>query len=379
MGSPESDDGGRLAPMDMIGGELLSGVEVIKTQTPDMDAQGIGGTLNLVTKMPLEYEEQFTTIIGARVGTDEINDAAQFESGATPYSLDLQTIGKNDGATFGWSLGASYSDREYLALGIFQDDWREVEVDGDTLAYPEATKNNYYIIGRERINVNAAVEFQPTENANYFVRSFYTNWDEFQHRNRFEYRLSDASEITGGNSAVIDGNRVQANIRLENAEKEHLSVAVGGENIVGKWTLDYLGQVNQNSLDEPYSYFEFRSGSSTFGPDTISINGDGLVNVITGGEADPQDPAEQGFRRVRFQDRQLDEDGTILQVNALRDLAIGNLESAYIKFGAKYTLTSRENDYARDRYDEGDDWTLAQDPSLSNGAFTNEVPYSRSA
>ncbi len=50
LGSGETESGGRLAPLDVIGGELLSSVQVFKTPTPDMDGQGIGGTLNLTTK-----------------------------------------------------------------------------------------------------------------------------------------------------------------------------------------------------------------------------------------------------------------------------------------------------------------------------------------
>ena len=42
MGSPEAENGGRNAPLDIISGGVLGGVQVIKTPTPDMDAQGIG-------------------------------------------------------------------------------------------------------------------------------------------------------------------------------------------------------------------------------------------------------------------------------------------------------------------------------------------------
>ena len=376
MGSPESDDGGRLAPMDVIGGELLSGVQVIKTQTPDMDAQGIGGTLNLNTKGPFDYNQDFTAYATARFGYDEIVSSSRFDTGENPVSFDGTLAGITDTGSgrLGWLLGASYSDREYLALGIFQDDWRSETSNGIEAAYPQNVKNNYYIIGRERTNVSAALEFELSDTTRFYARSFISNWDEFQHRNRFEQGLSDnlvsASDAFSG---TADGNRVNVNLRLENAEKELQSFTFGGETERDSWLFEYFIQSNANSLDEPNDNWEFRSGASAFGPDAFSVAGDGVVDIVPGG-ASPQSVAEQGFRRVRFQERGTDEDAIIAGLDATFDFGSSYLDEGYMKVGAKFTSTDRENDYSRSRYDEGDDWTLDIDPSLSNGGFTNEVP-----
>lgn len=73
-------------------------------------------------------------------------------------------------ASMGWLLGATWSDREYVGQGIFQDDWDE----SSGIGLPVNVKNNYYIIGRERVNVNGALEFRPTDDDSYYVRGFYT-------------------------------------------------------------------------------------------------------------------------------------------------------------------------------------------------------------
>ena len=52
-GTPETEGGGRRVPLDVIGGELLDAVEVVKVPTPDMEAQGVGGTINLITRRTL--------------------------------------------------------------------------------------------------------------------------------------------------------------------------------------------------------------------------------------------------------------------------------------------------------------------------------------
>ena len=367
LGSPEAEGGGRVTPFDILSGSLLKSVQVIKTPTPDMDAQGIGGTVDVVTRMPFDQAGQFYGYATGRYGYEEIRPEAAAYGGQDPYGLDGLVSGKNDDGTFGWLLGGTYSEREYVAQGIFQDDWRDV--DGASL--PEEVKNNYYIIGRERVNVSGALEWRPNELSQFYVRGFFATWDEFQHRNRFQQGLSDGITVDSPTAGGADGNRISPNIRLEEVEKELFSFTAGGENVLSESiTVDYQAQFNSNSLDEPYAYWEFRSGGD-FGPDEWAINGDGVVFI----EPDPsgldrQDPDNIGFRRVRFQDRDLTEDTGILALNLTWEGDAG----LYVKTGLKGTRTERDNDYTRTRYDGGAlDLTLGTDASFTSGAFTNDV------
>ena len=144
LGSPEQEGGGRAAPMDIISGGVLAGVQVVKTPTADMDAQGIGGTVNVNTTMPFDRADEFYGYANARLGHEGIRPEANAYGGDDPRSLDALVSGKLADATIGWLLGGSWSDREYVALGVYQDDW------DTSLALPVNVKNNYYIIGRER-------------------------------------------------------------------------------------------------------------------------------------------------------------------------------------------------------------------------------------
>jgi len=368
LGSPEADAGGRRVPLDVVGGELMGGVEVIKTRTPDMDGQGIGGTLNLITKQPFDFKEDFWALGTVRAGFEQYSNDNDF-GGHLPFGGDLTIGGKNQDGTFGWLVGASYSSREYVARGIFQDDWREVSGGTNTIAIPEEVKNNHYVIGRERLNLNAALEYRPDHSSQYYVRGFYAKFDEFQHRNRFQQELdNDVSSLTE-NSGISNGNRASANIRLENADKQIMTLTAGGENSFDGITIDYQVQVNRNELDEPYSYWEFRSGGSTFGPDAFAIDDKGVVTVTPGtGTADRLDPSNHDFRRVRFQERSMKEDGLQAQINMTWETN----DYITLKTGAKYTETERTNDYQRERYDGAVDFTLAEQ-GFTNGSFINEV------
>lgn len=368
FGSPESDGGGRLVPMDMIGGELLGGVEVVKSRTPDMDGQGIGGTVNVITKKPFDYDKDFFGFASVRAGTEQYSRDDDY-GGHMPYGGDLTIGGINEAENFGWLIGGSISSREYVAPGIYQDDWREETVGGNTVTFPEEVKNNYYIIGRERINFNGTLELRPTNQSRYYVRGFYAKWDEFQHRNRFQQGLGgDVISLTN-NSGVSDGNRISANIRNEKPMKEVLSFNAGGENDFENILIDYEVQWGQNELDEPYSYWEFRTGTD-FGPDTWSIQDNGIVSISPDGTLDRQNPANFDFRRVRFQERTMDEKNLQGKFNLTFDLD----SDIVVKTGGKYNRIKRENDYSREQYDgaDGFDLTLAQSGFTGN-AFTNNA------
>jgi TonB-dependent receptor len=365
LGSPEQEGGGRLAPLDIISGGVLGGVQVIKTPTPDMDAQGIGGTVNVDTTMPFDRDADFYGYATGRYGIEQIKPEDEAFGGHNPYALDGMASGKFADGTIGWLLGATWSDREYISTGIYQDDW------DPAVGLPVNVKNNYYVIGRERLNINGALEFRPDDQSKYFVRGFYATWDEFQHRNRYEQNFENDIVPADENSGVSGENRIAANIRNELAEKSLFSIAVGGERVFNDaWTLTVLGQRNDNTLNEPNDYWEWRS-PAIFGPNSYVLGDDGVVTITPdAGTPDRQDPSLIDLRRVRFFDRDMDEVTYIGKIDLQYDLD----DETYFKTGVKITDTDRDLDQSQRRFDPGDlDLTLGSSPLFTNGAFMNDV------
>lgn len=366
LGSPEQEGGGRGAPLDVISGSVLGGVQVIKTPTPDMDAQGIGGTVNVDTAMPFDRKDAFYGYVTGRYGYEDIRPKDAGFGGHDPYAVDALVAGKLANDTIGWLVGASWSDREYVAQGRYQDDWDE----SSGIGLPVNVKNNYYIIGRERLNVNAALEFRPDDETQFFVRGFYADWSEFQHRNRFEENLDTGVVPLTATSGTSGLNRVNANIRLEQASKELLTLAAGGEKKFGDYTLTFLGQRSDNDLSEPSDFWEFRSGR-IFGPNTFVLNDLNLVDITPdAGTPDRQDPSLFGLRRVRFFDRALEE----INWTGKADLRWDLDEETYLKAGAKYVSTSRVLDQSQQRFNPGASaLTLGTSSAFTGGAFTNNT------
>lgn len=366
MGSPEQEGGGRAAPMDVISGGVLGGVQVVKTPTADMDSQGIGGTVNVKTTMPFDRSDEFYGYITSRFGRESVRPESEAYAGQDPRALDAMASGKLADNTVGWLLGATWSDREYVGQGIYQDDWDE----SSGIGLPVNVKNNYYLIGRERTNINAALEFRPTENDTYYLRGFYARWEEFQHRNRYEQNFSAGVVPVSADSGVSGKNRILANIRLEEVDKDLRSLSAGGENVLGQLTLSYMLQSNRNELAEPNDNWEFRS-AAIFGPNTWTHDSDGVVTITPdAGTANRQDPSLIGFRRVRFFDRAMTEDTDIAKVDLQWDLDA----VSYVKTGLKYSSTERSLDDSQRRYNPGSAaLTLGSDAAFTKGGFINDA------
>jgi TonB-dependent receptor len=375
IGNSETESGGRLLPLDVIGGELLSSVQVLKTPTPDMDGQGIGGTLNLTTKQPFDFGRSFTALLSTRGGFETISAVPPDDTKETPHASDATLAGQALGGKLGWLGGASFSNRRTPLLGIYNDNWRSIASDGTTISYPTNVKNNVTVTARERLNLNAVLEGRPHASTRLFMRSFYAHWDEVQLRNRFDEGLGDAlASVDGPSSGTIAANRVQVNLRDEPTIKELFNVALGAAHHFGPWNLDYTAQRNRNTVDEPNDNWEFRSGASTFGPDRFEVLDKGIVTITSPGR-DRKDAALQTFRRVRFFEQLTDEGSYAASADLRRDLVFGSSFPGFLKAGAKVTRTTLDTGVAQSTYNIGSlAWTAAQSPSLTRGGFDNPVP-----
>lgn len=366
LGSPEQEGGGRAAPMDVISGGILGGVQVVKTPTADMDSQGIGGTVNVRTSMPFDRPDAFYGYATSRLGRESLRPESEAFGGKDPRSLDTLISGKLADSTIGWLLGATWSDRAYVGQGIYQDDWDQSSGTG----LPVNVKNNYYIIGRERTNVNAALELRPTDTASYYARAFYATWDEYQHRNRYEQNLTAGVVPLDANTGTSGKNRILANVRLEEAKKNLRSFTLGGENVLAHLTLTYMAQRNENSLEEPNDNWEFRSGAN-FGPNSWMLDADGVVTITpAAGSPDRRDPSQIGFRRVRFFDRDMSEDTDIAKADVRWDID----DIAYFKAGIKFSNTDRDLDDSQRRFNPGaSSLDLGTSSTFTKGGFANDA------
>ena len=338
-----------MLPLDVISGQLLNRVEVTKAKTADLDGQGIGGTVNLVTQTAFDFRERFVVQATAQAGYQELN------SDEIPIRGDI-SVGGRFGANeqFGVIVGASYSDRTYRSFGLYPDDWRPVP--GATRGgLPINTKNTDYELNRERIGATASFDFRPSDDHQFFVRGLYSRFTENEYRQR--YRLDFATDailaagrltfnpdgLSGTVAAAAAPERRQ-DLRLEYKEKSVLTVSGGGSSSFGPWQLDYGLAWVRNEVIEPNELWQFRGNVGAVDFDFT----DELYTAVPRAELTP---SQLQFRQYSVQDENGDEEIWQGRLDLKRELAIG--DDSWIKVGAKYRATDKTFDVENTVYTRG--------------------------
>ena len=80
--------GGRQAPLDVLSAASVDQIEVIKTVTPDMDANSVGGIINL--KMPSAFDHEGTFAYGSgEVGFNDLCDDCEIYSATANFGTRI--------------------------------------------------------------------------------------------------------------------------------------------------------------------------------------------------------------------------------------------------------------------------------------------------
>lgn len=134
----------------LLPSEAIAGMDVYKSSQADLNEGGIGGTVIVKTRKPLDLDAN-TAFFGAKASVGTISDET------APNVSGLYSW-KNDSESFGILGAVSYSDDEYVRQG-----------DESDLAWSHAVVPSRFVQQRERTTVNLAAQFAPTEELQFGV------------------------------------------------------------------------------------------------------------------------------------------------------------------------------------------------------------------
>ncbi|WP_423351193.1 TonB-dependent receptor [Phenylobacterium sp. VNQ135] len=339
VGNPDGDS--RALPLDVVSGQLLGRLEVVKAVTPDYDAQGIGGTINLVSQSPFDLPGGRTARGSVQVGYQEFNEK-------TPVQGDLTVGGVFGDGRWGVLLGVNGSSRDYRSDGLYPDDWRAVPGVARG-GLPINLKTTNYKLKRERLGAAGALEFRPTDLDRFYVRGLYSKFteDEYRQRWRLDFASNPANLTFNADraSGVATGVDARQDLRLEYKEKSISSYSVGGLHERGPWSVDYDLSYGYNELIEPNELWQFRQNSANL---TVDFDMNPLLYTAVPRNASA---SGLGFRQYTRQDEYGEETNIAGRIDLRRDIDIG--EASYFKAGLKVRDTDKRFDGRTDRWDRG--------------------------
>ena len=338
VGAPE--DTRRIA-LDTIPSNVLSKLEVIKTVTPDMDGNAVGGAVNLVTPSAFDLAPDERISVSADFGYYDM-------SGENPYGASASwgtVFGDDD--QFGLLLSASHLVRDYESENIQGGNiWEE---EGDFFV-PEELVLRDYTLERVRTSLVANLEWRPNGDTRFYFRNI---WNEFRDTEQrletlYDYRNGDLVDQTPTSGTFTEGEGERAS-KDRREEQSILNSTLGGEFFLGDWTVEGSYTFGNAEQDTPYDEeYVFALAD----PVPMTYDTSNFFFDVDGGAAF-DDPANSEFDEVEFASQIVEEDLNVIKLDITRDLQFGNNPGS-IKFGAKFTgreKTSDENALVYDGFD----------------------------
>ncbi len=272
-GTPE--DSVRAAPLDVIPTDSTERLTVVKSPTPDMPGDSIGGTILVESASAFDRDGRS---IRAKVEASHQNLSGKTSPKASFNYSDILANG-----TFGIAFGLSHQDRDYESDNI------EVEYDKDDevldgALHPIEVQQRKYSINRERTGLNLNLDWRPDAGSRYYLRTLFTDFTDAETRQNSIIPIGEGDITSNADGTyVVDGidpSDFSRRVRWRTKEEETFTVSAGGENRFGNAVVDYkLGytQMRERVLDEVEARFEYAGEGDV----SILVDGSGPIPRYT--------------------------------------------------------------------------------------------------
>ncbi len=257
---PSAEGDNRNIQMDLIPSDMIQTIEVNKAVLPSMDADAIGGAVNLVTRQAPNSLRISGTAAG---GVNLLSNKPIWTGG-----LIIGDRFAND--KLGVILSASYNNHDFGS-----DNIEAVWYDSDNGLALEEFDIREYRVQRVRRSVSLALDYDINDDHKIYISSMYNHRDDWE--NRFRMRVSqlddsfDDGDFTQTAPGVfqtvgrveyqtkggLDNDRVKAT-RLE--DQRVYNVTLGGDHLFNRlkmnWNVTYAKASEERPFERYISYRE---------------------------------------------------------------------------------------------------------------------------
>ena len=275
---PSAEGDNRNVQMDLIPSDMIQSIEVSKAVTPDMDADAMGGSVNLVTRTaPHGFRLSATAGSGINLITDK------------PIWNGSVLVGdRTKDGKLGWMVSATINDNDFGSDNI-EAEWTdefefytgEDDLEGEPILdevdvdpFTNVFEQRKYLVRRTRRSFSANLDYQIAPAHNIYFKSMY-NWrDDRENRFVISHEILDAEDIEAGDFTItngvptrfpveavretkggIDSDR-NKNRRLEDQRMQNYTL--GGNHLFGNLKFDWMAsyaKASEERLNERYAVY----------------------------------------------------------------------------------------------------------------------------
>ena len=366
----------RALQLDVIPTDLLDGLEVHKTLTPDMDADAIGGSINVKTLSAFSRKGRYakaraeSSVNGLR---EEWGPKLSF-AGSNIYEMD-------SGRRLGIAGALSWHDRAIQGDNNEADDW-EVSDNGND--FMEEFQPRLYTVERERLGGALNFDLDVSDETTLHLYTLYSRFTDTELRNRVTFGLDGLDEdtitATTADYTEVEIERDTKGRSFQGQIAENLSISLGSETQLESWLVETnLGYsfAREQTPDQLSGTWvaEFESGDGPIADGqpvlTIDRSNPQIPLVRSNFFSALHDPSLYELDELEHFDEKNEDSQFSLRLDATRDAGFGS-----IKFGAKARWREKSSDEEAVFWSGDDQWFLSDALLPGGGAqygFPNQI------
>ncbi|MCH2040208.1 MAG: TonB-dependent receptor [Saccharospirillaceae bacterium] len=343
---PAPEGGRRAVALDVMPSDLISSLVVTKTLTPDMDANAIGGSIEVESLSALERDGLFYS---ARV---EASYDQHEEQTSPAYSFTAgNTFDLSEGRRLGVAGAFSYDNRKFGSDNV--ETGGKWKFDDGKVEGLEEMQMREYTLERERIGAALNFDLELDASNNLYLRTLYSKYTDDEQRQLSEIAFG-ALEDDDGEMVFEGGERMPGATGLAEAKRELkdreetqkiVSTTFGGEHFVDDWTVEYALGYSKAEEDEPGGV------EAVFELDDDVVGNEYLSNIGFSNSRKPRLIASDDFYaansykidEIEQQKTLVEDKQTSFKFDITRDLFIDD-NPALIKFGVKSSVRKKTQD-----------------------------------
>ncbi len=305
IGTPE--DASRAAPLDVIPSDSTERLRVVKSPTPDMPGDAIGGAI--LVESASAFDRDGRSLRGKIEASHQQLSGETSPKAAFNYSEVFAD-------TFGVAVGVNYQKR------TFESDNTEVEYGNfeggaDDDLFATSLQRRKYEIERKRIGANLNLDWHPDEDNRYYLRTLYSQFDDAETRQRTIFDFGDEGiTALGGNQYRVDdlaADSIQKRMRYRTKKENTFAASMGGENRLSGAVVDYkvgYTRTEERVNDEMEARFGYAGDDLS-----ATVDQNSRVPRIALSDAGWMDNGNYDFDRVVLSPKRVDDKEHSAQVN----------------------------------------------------------------
>ena len=216
--------------LDAVPANLVERIEVFKTLSANQDADGVGGTVNLVTKTA---SDKPTYEFGGEGGYTPI------QGGRTLGELD-GTIGKRFGENnkFGFLLGGTW-DRNNRGI----DDMEPTQAvgtnpaNGSNIAFVSSEDWRSYSYYRTRYGFDTGIDYNVTPTTNIYVKGLYSDFHDYGDVWVYSPNAGSTISAVNGSQISFSPGSMQYRHYIRRPDQQLFSILTGARQDLSSWLI----------------------------------------------------------------------------------------------------------------------------------------------